>query len=250
MEDEMPTTALTIETPDGECTATLHTPAPQGRWPAVIMFMDAGGIRPTFHDMAQHLAGLGYSVLLPDLYYRHGPFEPFDMASVFTDAGERSRLMEVAACTSKEKATSDTAAFLDVLSARPEVAGEKVGTTGYCMGGGHSLTAAGRFPARIAAAASFHGGSLATDAPDSPHLLAQHIAGRVYVASARDDPSSSPEQMALLRSSLSAAGVDATIETYPALHGFAVPDNPTYDSAAADRHWQALDALYSATLHD
>jgi carboxymethylenebutenolidase len=244
----MPTTAVTISTRDGDCPATLHTPETQGRWPAVIMYMDAGGIRPTFHDMAQHLAGMGYTVLLPDMYYRHGPFEPFDMASVFGDPDERARLMNVAATTSKEQAAADTTAFLDVLASRPEVHGNKVGTTGYCMGGGHALTVAGRFPQRIAAAASFHGGGLATDSADSPHLLAEHIAARVYVAAAADDPTFGPDQLELLESSLTDAGVDFTLETYPAHHGFAVPDNPTYDAAAAERHWRALDALYAATL--
>ena len=133
-------------------------------------------------------------------------------------------------------------------SGRTEVGGSGVGTTGYCMGGGHSLTAAARYPQRIAAAASFHGGRLVTDAPDSPHKVVDRIAGRVYVAGAEDDDSFTPEDAEALDRALAAAGVDHVVETYPARHGFAVPDNPTFDPAAAERHWAALGDLYAATL--
>src|SRR4051812_2893218 len=140
-----------IPTPDGTCDATLHTPAGAGPWPAVIMFPDAGGNRPTFHSMAQQLADLGYAVLVPIPYYRVGPFEPFDLRTAFTDAGERDRLMGLVATVTKDAATRDTEAMLDFLARQPEVAGTKVGTTGYCMGGGLALNAAGRFPDRVAA---------------------------------------------------------------------------------------------------
>ena len=150
-----------------------------GPWPAVIMYTDAGGVRPTFHEMAQRLADLGYAVLLPNPYYRLGEIAPFDFHTVFTDADERTRLMSLVASVTKELATRDTGAQLAFLAGQPEVLGTRVGTTGYCMGGGMSLNAAGRFPDRVAAAASFHGGPLATDAPDSPHLLAGSMRRRV-----------------------------------------------------------------------
>ncbi len=116
------------------------------------------------------------------------------------------------------------------------------------MGGGLALTAAGRFPDRVGAAASFHGGRLATGAPDSPHLLAGSMAATVYVAAAENDASFDDEQARLLAGALTDAGVDHTIETYPAAHGFAVPDNPTHDEAAEARHWQALADLYGSKL--
>ena len=126
--------------------------------------------------------------------------------------------------------------MLDFLAAQPEVADTKVGTTGYCMGGGLPLTAAGRFPDRVGAAASFHGGQIATTAPDSPHLLAGAMTATVYVAGAENDASFDDEQFDRLSTALTDAGVDHTLVTYPAAHGFAVPDNPTYDEAAAARH--------------
>lgn len=239
---------VTISTPDGTCEASLHTPDGEGPWPAVIMFTDAGGVRPTFHSMAQRLADLGYSVLLPDMYYRAGPFEPFDMQNVFTDAEERTRLMSLLSTVTKDAATRDTGAFLDFLAHQPEVAAGKVGTTGYCMGGGLALNAAGRFPDRVGAAASIHGGNIASNDPDSPHLLAGSMSAVVYVAGAQDDPSFDDEQFQRLSNALGAAGVEYTLVTYPAMHGFAVPDNAPYDVEAAERHWQALEALYAAAL--
>ncbi len=147
---------------------------------------------------------------------------------------------------------SDAGAFLAYLSTLPEVAGTKdsmkVGTTGYCMGGRLSLVSAAHHPDSIVAAASFHGGHLVTDAPDSPHRLVDRITGRVYVAGAENDASFTADDAAALDDALTAAGVEHTVEFYPAGHGFAVPDNPTFDEATAERHWQALDDLYAATL--
>ncbi len=239
---------VSIPTADGTMDASLHTPAGTGPWPAVIMFPDAGGVRQTFHDMAQRLADLGYAVLVPNFYYRLGPIEPFDMKTVFNDSAERKRLMGLVSSVTKEEAARDTEAMLAFLAAQPEVADTKVGTTGYCMGGGFALTAAGRFPDRVGAAASFHGGQIASTAPDSPHLLAGAMKATVYVAGAENDGSFDDEQFQRLSSALTEAGVDHTLVTYPAAHGFAVPDNPTYDAAAEARHWQALEELYGSTL--
>ena len=239
---------VAIPTPDGTCDASLHTPVGNGPWPAVIMFPDAGGVRPTFHTMAQQLADLGYAVLLPNVFYRLGEFKPFDMKNVFADADERKRLMAMVSSVTKEAATRDTEAMLEFLAAQPEVADGPIGTTGYCMGGGLSLNAAGRFPDRVGAAASFHGGQIASSAPDSPHLLAGAMKATVYVAGAENDASFDEEQFDRLSKALSNAGVAHTLVTYPAAHGFAVPDNPTYDEATAARHWQALEELYASAL--
>ncbi len=154
----------------------------------------------------------------------------------------------MAGSVTKAMAASNAGAFLKFLSQRPEVTGTKVGTTGYCMGGGLSLTAATQHPDRIAAAASFHGGHLASEAPDSPppNRRADHRSG--VCGCRRDDEWFPPEEAKLLEDALTDAGVDHMIETYRALHGFAVPDNPTYDRDAATRHWRALGDLFSATL--
>ncbi len=241
-------TDVKVRTPDGLCPSIVMAPDDEGSWPAVIMFMDAGGVRPAMIEMAGHLAAMGYVALLPEMYYRQGPYKPFNIATAFTDPEERDRLMILARSLTKAMVASDAGAFLEFLSDRPEVAGSKVGTTGYCMGGALSLTAAASHPDRIVAAASFHGGHLASDAPDSPHRMVGRIRGRVYVAAAENDDSFPPEQAKLLEDALTEAGVDHTIETYPAHHGFAVPDNPTYDSDAASRHWRALTDLFGATL--
>jgi carboxymethylenebutenolidase len=239
---------VSIPTADGTCDASLHTPSGAGPWPAVIMYTDAFGVRPTFHAMAQQLADLGYAVLLPNLYYRHGTIEPFDIRTAFSDEAERARLMALVSSVTKDVSARDTGSMLQFLASQPEVATGKIGTTGYCMGGGLSLNAAGRFPEQVGAAASFHGGRLATSAPDSPHLLAASISAVVYVAGAIDDGSFDAEQFERLSSALSEAGVVHTLVTYPAAHGFAVADNPSYDEAAAARHWSALADLFGSTL--
>ena len=244
----MPQRDVVIPTPDGACDATLHTPLGSGPWPAVIMYPDAGGVRGTFHEMAQRLADLGYAVLLPNIYYRSGEYEPFDLSTVFTVPEERNRLMSLAGSVTKDRATRDAGAMLQFLAEQPEVADTKVGTTGYCLGGGLALNAAGRYPDRVGAAASFHGGRIATTDPDSPHLLARAMTATVYIAGAKDDASFDDEAFARMSDALTSAGVTHTLVTYPAAHGFAVPDNPTYDGDAAERHWQALEELYASAL--
>jgi carboxymethylenebutenolidase len=246
----MPRTDVTVLTEDGPCAATLHTPSSRGSWPAVIVYPDAGGVRETFDAMADRLAGLGYAVLLPDIYYRTGGYTPFDLATVFSDPAERERLTSLAASVTAEMIIRDAGAFLGFLAGRPEVSGTGVGTTGYCMGGRMSLIVAGHYPDQVAATASFHGGRLAaTDDPDSPYLLAGRIRATVHVAAAENDGSFPPEQYERLEQALNTAGVKYTIDTYPAAHGFAVPDNPTYDAAADERHWTALADLYAGHLH-
>jgi carboxymethylenebutenolidase len=248
----MPSISETVTTADGTCTVTLSTPNASGpdqtNWPGVIMYPDAGGVRSVFDEMAAQLADLGYAVLLPDVYYRHAPWAPFSMATAFNDPDERKRLMSMVGSVSPAMIASDAGAFFDFLAARPEVSGEKFGTTGYCMGGRTSLIVAGRQPAGVAAAMSFHGGGLASEDPGSPHLMADKIQAAVYVGGAQNDASFTPEQAELLDGALTAAGVTHTIETYAAAHGFAVPDNPQYDAAAAQRHWTAMKEFFGANL--
>jgi carboxymethylenebutenolidase len=212
--------------------------------------MDGLAIRPALLDMGQRMADGGYLVLLPDLFYRVGPYPPLDPRAVFAAGNVREALKDFFASTDNRRAGGpDTAAFLACLDARADVAGGKVGVTGYCMGGGMALTAAGLHPDRIAAAASFHGGRLATDAEDSPHLLAPAMKARVYVAGADEDESYPPEMAARLETALTQAGVDHRCEIYAgARHGWTMTDFPIYDEAAAERHWRELFALFDATL--
>ncbi|MGB3441300.1 MAG: dienelactone hydrolase family protein [Actinophytocola sp.] len=245
----MPRQNVVITTEDGECAATLHTPSDQAGHPGVLMYPDAIGARETFAGMGDQLAGLGYTVLVPDIYYRDAPYAPFDAATVFGDQEERARLGALAGSITTERAIADAGAFLEFLAGRAEVSGSSMGTTGYCMGGKLSLLAAAHHPDRVAAAASFHGGNLAAeDDPDSPYRVADRIRAAVLVAAAQDDRSFPPEQYDRLERALTEAGVRHTLAVYPAKHGFAVPDNDTYDTAAAQRHWAALESLYGETL--
>jgi len=244
----MPTISDTITTADGTCPITLAIPDGDGPWPAIVMYPDAGGTRQIAGDMATRLAGLGYVVLVPDVYYRSGDWAPFDMTTVFSDQAERQRLFTMIGSVSPEASAIDARAFFDYLAARPEVSGETFGTTGYCMGGRTSLTVAGLVPERVAAAMSFHGGGLAAEDPASPHLLADKIRAAVYVGGAENDASFTPEQAETLDKALTDAGVEHTIDWYPALHGFAVPDNPPYDEAAAERHWAAMKDFFGTNL--
>ena len=245
----MPRLDVQVPAADGHSNGTLHLPEGDGPWPGVLVFPDAGGVRETFRNLGDRLAGMGYVALIPDIYYRAGQWAPFDVATLFTDDQERARMRRLAAALTNEAIIADASAYGDFLLARPEVAGSAIGTTGYCLGGRMSLIAATGLGHKIAAAASFHGGRLAVEGdPSSPHLAADRITATVYVAGAENDGSFTAGQAALLESALTGAGVDHTVEFYPARHGFAVPDNPTYDVQAADRHWAALRDLYQAYL--
>lgn len=235
--------------PEGRSNGSLHVPDGNGGRPGVLVFPDAGGARETFRKMGDRLASMGYVAVIPDIYYHAGEWAPFDVATLFTDPGERARLTTLTSVLTHDRVIADSGAYADFLLARPEVAGSAIGTTGYCLGGRMSLIAAGALGGKIAAAASFHGGRLAVaDDPSSPHLFADGITATVYVAGAKDDDSFTAGQAGLLESALTDAGVDHTIEIYPAHHGFAVPDNPTYDAEADARHWAALRELYLAQL--
>lgn len=244
----MPTITDAITTSDGTCPITLAMPEGTGPWPAVVMYPDAGGARQTFADMAKQLADFGYVVLVPDVYYRDGDWKPFDMTTVFSDQGERNRLFGMISKVTPDIMASDATALFDYLESRDEVTGSAFGTTGYCMGGRISVMVAGRIPARVAAAMSFHGGGLVSDDASSPHLLADQIQATVYVGAAENDASFTTEHGETLDKALTAAGVGHTIEFYSAAHGFAVPDNEPYDPAAAQRHWDAMERVFGAKL--
>ena len=241
---------VTIDTGDGTCPCSVFTPSTgSGPWPAAIFFMDGLGIRPTLFDMGQRLADAGYVVLLPDLFYRAGAYEPLDPRAVFASGDVRAALAPLMGSTDNRRAAADTAAFLDHLAARDDVAGTTVGTTGYCMGGAVSLTVAGTYPDRIAAAASFHGGNMATDDEKSPHLLAPKITAKVLVAGAIEDRSYDAAQNALLDKTLREAGVDAQVSIWEGCrHGWVPADMPVHDAAGAERHWQALFTFFGETL--
>lgn len=230
---------IEIKTEDGTCPAHLF----DGSGPNVIVFMDGIGMRPAIVEIGERIAKHGYRVLVPDLYYRIGPYEPMDPVKLFSDpamiAELRTKLMPTA---TQANMMRDTRAFLDYLG------DGKVGTTGYCMGGGLSLAVAGFYPDRVAAAASFHGGRLATDDPTSPHLLAPKMKARVYIAGAIEDANFPDDQKLRLEDALAAAEVPHVIETYPAKHGWVPRDTPVHDPAQAERHFTELFKLFDETL--
>jgi carboxymethylenebutenolidase len=215
----------------------------------VLVFMDGVGIRPAMLEVGERLAAHGYFVLLPDLYHRAGPYEPMDAKSLFSDPEKVKVLREkFFAVATQELMMSDTRVFLDWLATQRDVKPGGVGTTGYCMGGRLSLVAAGTYPDRILAAAAFHPGRMVTDAPDSPHLVTARAKARVYVAGATEDASFGEDDKKNLDEALTAGGVDHTLETYPAKHGWVLTDTPVYDAACAERHWTSMLALFDGTL--
>ncbi|MGH6992343.1 MAG: dienelactone hydrolase family protein [Caulobacteraceae bacterium] len=241
---------VNIPTPDGEARAYVFEPAGEGPWPPVLFFMDAPAIRPALFEMAERLTKNGYFVLLPDMFWRAGPYEPIDIAKVFQDeAARRVVFGKLMASTDAQKAMSDTAAFLDWIVANPKARPGKVGITGYCMGGRLAIIAAGTFPDRIAAAGAFHPGGLVTDSANSPHLLAPKIKARIYVAGADEDAGFTADNAQTLRHALDQAGVENKVEIYAgAKHGYAPPDMPVYDRAASERHWRELLNLLDETM--
>ena len=240
---------IDVATPDGTLDAYLYTPDGHGPWPLVVVYMDAFGIRPALARMAQRLASHGYAVSIPNLYYRHGTFAPFDPHAVAAGGAERDRFRSMIGSISDTTVMQDTTRLLDRLASHPAVRPGPMAAVGYCMGGGFALSAAGTFPDRVVASASFHGGSLATAKPDSPHLLAPAMRASVYIGVAGIDPTFDDAQRARVQSALDAAGVTYTLEIYDgAKHGFAVNEHLAYDKDASERHWVVLIDLLHKTL--
>ena len=247
----MSRTDVSIATADGVCPAYVFTPGGQtGPWPAVVFLMDGPAIRPTFLDMGLRLASCGYYVLVPDMFYRDGPYAPMDPSKLFADEAARKALFaKMGKCNTPEAARTDMAAFLDFLANQPEVKGRKVGVTGYCMGGRLALMAAINFPDRVAAAGAFHTGRLVTDDPESIHRNVAKMKARVYIGSADQDAGFPREDKDTLDAAFSAAGIDHRVEIYDcAKHGYTMKDLSVYDEAAAERHWRETVQLFDTAL--
>jgi carboxymethylenebutenolidase len=245
----MPGQFLDIKTPDGVCDAYLALPAGGGKNPAVILYMDGIGMRPVIHRMADRLAANGFVTLAPHMFYRAGRAPVFDSATVLQPEN-RHKLMELIGALTPERVIQDAGAFLDFLEKRPEVApGSKVGATGYCMGGAIVMRTAAAYPDRVGAGAAFHGGRLATTAPDSPHLLAGRIKAELYFGHADQDAGMPLEDIKRLEEALTAAGVRYESELYAgAIHGYTMPDLAVYNEAACDKHWGRMLGLFGKVL--
>jgi len=250
-------TNIEIKTPDGTCDAAFIHPK-TGSYAGVLIWPDAFGLRPAMRDIGKRLAAEGYSVLVPNPFYRVSK-APFTDASHFNfqDPADMAKLRPLmASVNAPGNPEKDAAAYVGFLDAQKEVdKAKKMGTQGYCMGGPLVVRTAATLPDRIGAGASFHGGGLVTDKPESPHLLAPKIKARMYFGIASNDDARQPDAKDKLKEAFAAAKVPAEIEVYAeALHGWCVPDmpmqngKPIYNKADAERAWGKLLALYKATL--
>jgi carboxymethylenebutenolidase len=243
-------TDVTIKMPDGNCDAALFHPSDSGTWPGAVIFADALGLRPAFRDMARRLAAQGYTVLVPNPFYRtrkapvlSGPFD-------FAKPEDRAKLTDLMAPLTTEVKTRDGTAYIAYLDTLPQVNhAAPIGVSGYCMGGPYTMFTAAAVPERVRAAGSFHGGNLVTDKPDSPHLLASKIKANYYFAIATNDDQRQPDAKDKLRDAFARAGQPAKIEVYQGCqHGWCVSDGMVYNKAEADRAFNELVALYAKAL--
>jgi carboxymethylenebutenolidase len=238
-----------VETPDGMADCYFVHPA-SGNHAAAIVWPDIVGMRPAFRAMGKRLAESGYSVLVVNPYYRTARGQVVPDGKTFRDPGIRELLMPHAQTLSPETCVSDGRAFVAYLDSQPSVdTGRKIGTTGYCMTGSYTMRLAAAIPDRIGAGGSFHGGGLATDEEDSPHLLAPEMKAAFLIAIAENDDEQDPQAKVKLREAFDAAGVRAEIEVYEnTLHGWCPPDSAVYNEAQAERAWSRLLALFEREL--
>ncbi len=230
-----------------------HVPPQGDPYPAVVLYMDAFGMRPALEAHAERLAAHGYLVLVPNVFYRHGRSPVAENLAELMQGEDRQALFAMLRpkmdALTPEALTADSESWLAYLRAHPEAHQGPIGTVGYCLGGRLSLRMAGEFPEAVAAAASFHGGNLATAEDTSPHLAAVRAAGELYIGHADNDGSMPPEQMGTLTAALSEAHVRHTAELYVgAPHGWTQTDTPAYHEPSAERHWMRLLELFGRVL--
>lgn len=239
-----------IKTPDGMADAALYYPEGRGKWPAVVIWPDVVSLRPVFREMGRRLAGEGYVVLVPNLYYRVRKAPVIDGAFNFANPEDRAKLGPLRASVTPEGTDKDAAAYLAFLDAQPQTdTSKKVGTQGYCMGGPLAFRTAGAVPGRVGAVASFHGGGLFTDAPTSPHLTLTKTSAEYLVLVADNDDKQDPAAKEKLKAALDAAGRQSKVEVYEgANHGWTVKGSQVYEEASAERAWAELLALYKRAL--
>jgi carboxymethylenebutenolidase len=248
----LPTKSVQIPTPDGQADALAVFPEGGGRHPGVLLYQDAFGVRPVLEEMARELAGHGYYVLVPNVYYRHGPAPVIDLPA-YLGAEERpavfAQLMPMIQAHTVERALRDAEAYLGFLTGQPEVAAGPVAAIGYCMGAVLAMRTAAAHPDQVAAVAGFHPSFLVTDAPDSPHHSFPKLSAQVHLGLAEGDMT--PDSLGRLNQALDGAGVDHTCEVYPGtVHGFTMSDTSAFDAAALQHHWDRMLPLLDRTLAD
>ena len=244
-------TAANVQVPTPDGMADCHFVHPSnGAHPGVLIWPDALGLRPAFEQMGRRLAESGYSVLVVNPYYRKAKAPILPEGASFRDEATRETVFPLMRSLSPEVTVTDAGAFVGFLDSQAAVARDrKMGTTGYCMGGSMTMRTAAAFPDRVGAGASFHGGRLVTDQPDSPHLLVGEIKANYLFAIAENDDEKDPEAKTVLREAFAAAELPAEIEVYAgALHGWCPPDSAVYNEAQAERAWSRLLALFETAL--
>ena len=238
-----------IKTADGTCDAFYVSPV-KGKYPAVLIWPDIFGLRPAFKEMATRLASSDYSVLVVNPFYRTKKAPTAPEHPDFNDPDTRKALMDLAGTLNASTAATDAKAFVAYLDDQPTVDKKrKMGTTGYCMGGPFVFRTAAAYPDRVGAAATFHGGGLVTDKPDSPHLLIPQMKAHYLVAIAENDDKRDPEAKTVLKSAFAKAGLPAEVQVYTgAQHGWCPPDSAVYDHDLAEKAWSRQLALFSTAL--
>ena len=238
-------TAVAITTPDGTADGLFIHPA-KGRHPAVIMWPDVAGLREAYRQMATRLAASGYAVLVVNHYYRAAKAPLLASMAEWRSPAGQEKLKPAIATLSPANTVKDAAAFVAWLDKQKAVdTRRKIGTQGYCQTGSFAVRTAAALPGRVGAVASFHGGGLVTQAPDSPHLLLAKTKAAFLIAIAKNDDARAPGDKDALRAAAAAAGKSAEIEVYNADHGWCTLDAPSYDKAEAERAWSRLLVLYS-----
>ncbi len=254
---DMVDTDVEVKTADGTCDAALIHPRGKGQWPGVILFVDIFGLRPTMRDMAKRLAAHGYTVLVPNPYYRTTKAPGLPMALDFTSADDRAKIAKVREPMTDSAVMSDSTAYVKFLDAQAMVKKKaKMGVFGYCMGGPMTMQAAAANPTRVGAGASFHGGGLVTDKPDSPHLKVPQMKAQFYIAIAANDDRRQPDAKIKLAEAFKAAHLSEKQEVYAGCnHGWCVKDmpngedgKPLYNEAGAEKAWGELIALYQHAI--
>lgn len=240
--------AIEIRTPDGVADGLLIQPETDGRRPGVLYLTDIGGIRDANRGMASRLAGEGYAVLVPNIFYRNGKPPIFKSGVKFGDEEFMRRMKEISAPLTPEAMDLDLAAYIDFLAGQSSVNGKAFGVIGFCYSGQMALRAAALRPDQIAAVASFHGGGLYKDAPSSPHTLLPRVKARLYFGHGIDDRSMPKEAIEKLDRALAAWGGRYESEVYQAHHGWTVPDNPAYNEPEAERAYKKLTDLLKSTI--
>jgi carboxymethylenebutenolidase len=241
---------VNVSMESGVSDSAFFYPEGKGDWPALLVWTDILGLRPVFREMGQRLAAEGYVVLVPNPFYRNAKAPVVDGSFDFSKPEDRAKVMPMAAALTAEANISDAKSYIAFLDAQPQTdKKKKMGVQGYCMGGPPTFRTAATAPNRVGAAATFHGGGLVTDKPDSPHLLIPKMKAEVLCAVADNDDKRDPTTKDTLKQAFAAAHLKATVEVYEGCnHGWTVRGSQVYNEAGAERAWAALIALYGRNL--